>query len=52
MYDDTIDSDTKKDAIMREVESYLAEAEPKDEEDIMSWWLSNRVKYPNLAQRS
>ena len=48
--DDTIDSYAKKDAIKREVENYRAEPEPTVEEDILSWRLFNRVKYPNLAR--
>ena len=48
--DDKIDSYAKKDAIKREVENYRAEPEPTVEEDILSWRLFNRVKYPNLAR--
>ena len=49
--DDTSDSDSEEDAIKCELENYRAEPEmSKDEEDIMSWWRFNRVKYPNLAR--
>ena len=53
-YDESDDEDVSDSAeveIKREVEGYQAEPEvPKDEEDIMSWWRKNRIKYPNLAR--
>ena len=53
-YDESDDEevgDTAEVEVKREIEGYKAEPEvPKDEEDIMSWWRKNRIKYPNLAR--
>ena len=52
-YDESEDeeADELEDVIKREIEGYKAEPDvPKDEEDIMSWWRENKIKYPNLAR--